>query len=57
MEVAFGPNYRAEQAGGLESGIALKGVKKKRNCFWLKKRAGRGRNQTGSLEIQMYASF
>jgi hypothetical protein len=41
----------------LEWGIALKGVKKMRKCFWLKKRAGRGRNQTGSLEIQMYASF
>ena len=26
-------------------------------CFWSMRRAGRGRNQTGSQEIQTYASF
>jgi hypothetical protein len=30
---------------------------KKRKCFWLVKRAGRGKNQIGSPEIQMHASF
>lgn len=55
--MAFDPSLRGEEVGGLELQIALMELMKKRKSFWLTKRAGKGRNQIGSQEIQMYASF
>lgn len=57
--VAFEPNWTKEEEVELEWGIASKEVleQKNLNCFCLKQKAERGRNQIGSLVIQRCASF